>query len=116
MRKILSAAIFMLIVATSTFAQKEQPAAPKFTPVEIISAVEAAYPVNSVAEGTVILEVTVNPEGEIENVRVLKDIPSLTEPAKKAVHNWKFKAATWRGKSVAATIAVSFAFRTVVRY
>ena len=116
MKNYFAAAILLLFTVPAVSAQKETATPSKFTPVEVVSAVEAPYPINSVAQGTVILEVTVGKEGEIGSIRVLKDIPSLTEPAKKAVKDWKFKPATWNGKPVAGSIALSFSFRTVVRY
>ena len=116
MKNYFAAAILLLLGGLGASAQKESATPPKFTPVEVVSAVEAPYPVNSVAQGTVILEVTVSKEGEIGTIHVLKDIPSLTEPAKRAVKDWKFKAATWNGKPVAGSIALSFSFRTVARY
>lgn len=86
-------------------------AASFFTPVKVIANAPAPYPFFSVAAGTVVLEVTVDEAGAVKNISVLHDIPSLTEPAEKAVRRWKFKAATLDGKPVTTSMVASFAFR-----
>ena len=51
--------------------------------------------------GTVILETTIDTEGTVRNVRVLKGLPmGLTECAVKSVKAWTFKPATLDGKPV----------------
>ena len=114
MKRMLLLLAGVMVCAGALLAQKPAEEKPRFRGAEVISAVEVAYPWNSIAEGTVILEVTVDHWGEIEDVRVLRDVPSLTEPARKAVKKWKFKPATLNGKPVTATIPVAFAFRTQV--
>lgn len=84
--------------------------APKFVPPEILRTADAAYPVNSVAFGTVVLEVHLDTSGEIQSVRVARDIASLTQPALEAIKHWRFKAATLDGKPVASVLPVAFIF------
>ena len=69
------------------------PSASAFEPAEIVSATDVAYPIRSIAVGTVVLEVTVSEKGAVENVRPIREIQSLTETAVEAVRKWQFKPA-----------------------
>jgi TonB family protein len=82
----------------------------KYEPPAVLSTAEALYPLNSVASGTVVLEVELDKNGSIDSVRVLRDIPSLTAPAVAAVKKWKFSAAKLDGEGIASRIPVAFAF------
>ncbi len=114
MRRLLLLSAVTVLGAGALLAQQREEEKPRYTPIEVISAVTVDYPWNSVAEGTVILEVRVDKWGDIEDVSVLRDVKSLTEPAKKAVKRWKFKPATYEGKPVTGSIPVVFNFRTQV--
>jgi TonB family protein len=62
-------------------------------------------------EGTVVLYVTVQPDGSATPIRVLKSLGmGLDEKAIEAVQQWQFKPATKNGEPVAvvATIEVNF--------
>ena len=116
MQRVFIALAALTLFAALSSAQKpeEQKQARRFQPPEVISAVEADYPVRSIAWGTVILQVTIDPSGEIEQVKVIKDVKSLTPQAEKAVKKWKFKPATLDGKPVGSTIVVAFTFNPPV--
>jgi len=90
--------------------QAEKPAAPHYDPPQVISAVDATYPINSVAFGTVVLEVELSATGKIDRVDVVRDIPPLTESAEQAVKQWKFKPARLDGREVASSLPVAFTF------
>jgi TonB family protein len=83
---------------------------PKYEPPTVISTAEALYPLNSVASGTVVLEVELDKTGSIDSVKVLRGIPSLTAPAITAVKKWKFGAAKLDGYGIDSTIPVAFTF------
>jgi TonB family protein len=83
---------------------------PKYEPPSVISTAEALYPLNSVASGTVVLEVDLDKRGSIDSVKVLRGIPSLTGPAITAVKKWKFGAAKLDGYGIDSTIPVAFTF------
>jgi TonB family protein len=52
--------------------------------------VDPGYPVHSVAEGVVILEVHVGSSGRAERIDVVRPEPSLTDTAIQAVRQWAF--------------------------
>jgi len=88
----------------------QQPTPPPFHPPAVVSTVEPTYPVNSVAFGTVILEVHLSESGEIEQVRVLNDIPPLTRQAEQAIAQWKFRPARLGDRPVPSVVPVAFTF------
>ena len=106
----LVAAGIWLVAAPTQQAPTAEAGAPKFIPPEILRTADAAYPLNSVAFGTVVLEVHLDASGEIRSVRVARDIASLTQPALEAIKHWRFKAATLDGKPVASVLPVAFIF------
>ena len=74
------------------------------------SITDPGYPQNSIAEGTVVLEVTVDNVGHPINIRVIQDVPSLTENSKSAVRNWRFLPAVESGKSIEGKVVVAIAY------
>jgi TonB family protein len=81
-----------------------------FDPPSVVTAAEAVYPLQSVASGTVVLEVSLDDDGKITDIRVVRGIASLTESAERSVQQWKFQAAKLDGKPVLSKIAVAFSF------
>jgi len=76
---------------------------------------DGAYPVNSIAEGAVILDLQISPDGAVEQIRPVEEVPSLTEAARQAVGAWKFSPAVSGGKQVGGScIAVISFLRPVV--
>ena len=104
-----SAALFLVssALAGQESAKKELPG---LEPAEVVEVADTYYPPRSVAFGTVVLQVTVGESGEIEDVKVVRHIPSLTEEAVRSVRKWKFKPATLDGKPVRSVIPVAFTF------
>lgn len=63
-------------------------------------------------QGVVIVEATVDWEGYVREVRVLKGLPmGLDQAAKDAVKQWKFRPATRRGEPVDAYLTMTVQFR-----
>lgn len=61
--------------------------------------------------GTVTLQMQVTPQGQVEQIKVLKGLsPELDKRAIEAVRQWKFAPGTKDGKPVATTIAVEVEF------
>jgi len=69
------------------------------------------YPVNTVAEGVVILQLRIAPSGAIENIKVIRDVPPLTNAAQEAVREWKFSPARSEGQPIPGTAVVAISFQ-----
>lgn len=69
------------------------------------------YPINTVTEGVVILQLRIDPSGSIESTKVIRDIPPLTNAAQAAVREWKFSPAQSEGKPLPGTAIVAISFQ-----
>jgi TonB family protein len=111
MRRIHAAILSLTLSAGIDAAQhKNNQAVPQFDPPGVLSAVEAVYPLQSVVSGTVVLEVSLDETGKIIDLRVVRGIASLTEPAERSLRQWKFQPAKLAGKPVPSKIPVAFSF------
>jgi hypothetical protein len=81
-----------------------------FIPPQVSSGSYAVYPPNSVASGTVVLDVTIGKTSGVAKVKVIRDVPSLTLEAIRAVKAWGFSPATFKGQPIAAHLVVAFVF------
>lgn len=70
----------------------------------------ANYPPNTVASGTVVLQVHVTAGGQVSKVQVLRGKGVLTDPSVTAVKTWSFAPATYKGKAVGSDVAVALVF------
>jgi len=83
----------------------------------LISQLEPDYPEGARLahkEGVVILEATITPGGEVNNVRILRSAnPLLDAAAERAVRQWRYKPATLNGRAVSVylTVTVTFGLR-----
>jgi TonB family protein len=93
-----------------TLAKTEEPGTPSYEPVTIISSSEPVYPVMAMGSGTVVLGVSVDAAGEIQDVKVIKDSEGFRSSALEAIKKWKFKPATLEGKPVPSVVPVAFSF------
>jgi hypothetical protein len=82
----------------------------RFDPPAVVTATEAVYPLQSVVSGTVVFEVSLDDAAKITDIRVVRGIASLTEPAERSVRQWTFQAAKLNGKPVSSKIVVAFSF------
>ena len=55
-----------------------------------VTVVDPGYPLDAFGEGSVILQVTPNANGNVKDVDVVAGVPSLSEPTAAAVRDWKF--------------------------
>jgi outer membrane biosynthesis protein TonB len=81
-----------------------------FVPPDVVTAGEIPYPPDSIASGIVTLSIDLDAAGQIRNVQVLRDIPSLTDPSISAVKSWTFTPGKLEGKPVASSLNVSVVF------
>jgi TonB family protein len=110
MRSLLVFICFIGLVAGLGAAQEKKAESSPYDPPAVVSTVEAIYPLQSIASGTVVLEISLGDKGEITAVRVVRGIPSLTEPAESSIQQWKFRPAHLDGKPVQSKMAVAFSF------
>jgi len=73
--------------------------------------IEAAYPPNSIGEGSVALYTSVDAQGKIASTSVLEDVPSLTKPAIAALEQWKFAPGKQAGVNTDSAVIVVVTFR-----
>jgi outer membrane biosynthesis protein TonB len=97
--------VWVLCFAIHSFAQ-----AP-FKPPEVISASDILFPIQSIADGVVVLDASLDDKGAITGITVVRDVPSLTSPAISAIRTWKFSPATRPGKPEPSTMRVAVVFR-----
>lgn len=64
------------------------------------------------AEGTVVVEVTIDPRGNVSDARIVKPVfPSYDAAALRAAKQWKFQPATINGEPVESRMTLQFAFK-----
>jgi len=98
------------VAATLALAQRPEKLEPRFEPAQVVSTAPAPYPPTSIAEGTVVFEVTIGAGGSIESVKVVSGVASLTEAAQRSLRQWRFRPATLDGRPIRASIVTAFTF------
>jgi protein TonB len=83
----------------------------------LVSRVEPVYPpfaVRAQVQGVVILEATVDRQGRVEEVEILRSIPLLDDAAVAAVRQWRYSPLLLNGKPerFVLTVTVSFSLNT----
>src|SRR6266478_14597 len=81
-------AVVLVCCAIPTLAQTP------FKAPEVISATDIPYPIQSIADGVVVLDVSLDDKGAITGSTVMRDIPSLTSAATSSIRSWKFTPAS----------------------
>jgi TonB family protein len=85
-------------------------------PPELVSATDTQYPIQSVADGIVVLDVALDKQGVIGDLHTVRDIPPLTSIATSSVQSWRFKPSSRNGVPQNSMIRVVFAFRPPAYY
>jgi hypothetical protein len=82
-----------------------------FVPPGILSISYAAYPANTIAMGSVVVQATVKPDGSTGKVSVVRGLEGgFTPLAIDAAKHWKFQAASRDGRPVPSNVAIAFVF------
>lgn len=111
MRKFMTLACLAGLLASGGFAQQaDKQGRRHFIPPSMVTATEAVYSLQSVVSGSIVLEVSLDGDDKITDIRVVRGISSLTEPAEHSVREWIFQPANLHGKSVSSKIVVAFSF------
>jgi len=84
----------------------------EYVPVGVLWFDYPDYPVNSVAWGSVVFQVTVDSVGDVKDVNLLHGMTGFNNFALDALKKWRFRAATLRGKPVTSKTVVAFIFQT----
>lgn len=81
-----------------------------FQPADVKTGQYAVYPANSVAFGTVVLDVKVGADGSVAGIKALRGTGALADAATKAVQGWVFVPAKYGGRAVKSRAVVAFVF------
>ena len=108
MRRTRGATIAAVLVSTLTVQSARS--GPGFQPPSIASADNIAYPTNVMATGIVTLMANLDSSGNVQNLDVLRDVPSLTSVASAGVKSWGFTPALLDGQAVPSVLPVSVVF------
>jgi hypothetical protein len=83
-----------------------------YVPVGVLSFAYPEYPVNSVAWGSVVVQLTVNDSGAVKDVDFLHRMDGFSSLVSDTLKKWRFQAATFNGKPITSKTVVAFAFQT----
>ena len=110
MSKNIIGAVSAIAVVLSFAAALSGQEKPRFEPPQVLAAEEPVYPFNAVNPGTVVLEISLDPTGKIEEVKVVQAAPGFTQEAQRVIQKWKFKPARLNGEPIRSVIPVAFSF------
>jgi len=82
-----------------------------FKPAEVTSAPDIPYPIQSIADGVVVIDISLDATGAIIGTNVVRDVPSLTSAATSSIPSWKFSPALFHGRPVPSVIRIAVVFR-----
>jgi hypothetical protein len=82
-----------------------------YVPVGIVSFAYPAYPVNSVAWGSVVVQLTVDDSGDVKAVEFLHGMAGFNNLVSDALKKWRFQSATLDGKPIKSKTIVAFIFQ-----
>jgi TonB family protein len=82
-----------------------------YVPVGVLSFAYPAYPVSSVAWGSVVVQLTVDSSGEVKGVDFLHGTDVFNNFVSDALKQWRFQAATLNGKPITSKTVIAFAFQ-----
>jgi outer membrane biosynthesis protein TonB len=83
-----------------------------FRPADVQKAIYAAYPTNTVASGTLVLDVKVGADGSMVGATVLGGEAGtpLSGAVTRALRGWKFSGGSYGGKPLVTHVEVAFVF------
>ena len=93
-----------------TFAGSASPSTPNFVPPKVVSSVTPVFPTMAMGGGTVVVSVSLDANGEIQDVKILEGSEGFNFSALEAIKQWKFKPAMLDGKAIPTTLPVAFSF------
>jgi outer membrane biosynthesis protein TonB len=82
-----------------------------YAPAQITAASYALYPPDSLATCAVVLSLSISRTGQVQKVRLAKDVAALSPAALAAVKSWKYAPATLNGQPISSRLIVAFVFQ-----
>lgn len=82
----------------------------KYHAAGLAQAGDIGFPVNAKTPGFVTLDVSVDANGGLQNIAVVRDLPPFTDAVIGAVKTWQFTPALLDGQGVPGTVRVDVAF------
>lgn len=83
-----------------------------YVPVGIVSFDYPTYPVNSVSWGSVVVQLTIDEEGNIAKTAFLHSMGGFNDLVSEALKKWRFQTATFDGKPIRSKTVIAFVFQT----
>jgi outer membrane biosynthesis protein TonB len=112
MRKPIAVVASLFLASSSLIASSQTQSSPAriFHSAEVVTASDIGIPLNSAANGSVELYLTISATGTVDEVIVARPLASVTESTFRAVKTWTFAPATMRGKAIASRLTVVVVF------
>jgi hypothetical protein len=82
-----------------------------FLPSKISNCSWAAYPLNSVVQGSVILDARINPTGRVTHISPVWKVEALTRTSLHTAKSWTFEPAMLKGTPIAVDAVIGYVFR-----
>jgi hypothetical protein len=82
-----------------------------YTTPRIVSVAYPQYPVRAVRSASVIVQVSLDATGAVQDTQVLYDMATFTQLSLEAIPFWKFEPARWRGAPVPSKVVIAFVFQ-----
>jgi len=92
--------------------RSESTAHGNYVPVGVLSFAYPEYPANSVAWGSLVVQLTVDDSGAVKNVDFLHRMDGFNSLVSDALKKWHFQAATFNGKPITSKAVIAFVFQT----
>ena len=92
--------------------QSESSARGNYVPVGVLSFRYPEYPANSVAWGSVVVQLTVDSSGAVKDVDFLHRMEGFNALVSDALKKWRFQTATFNGKPITSKTVIAFVLQT----
>jgi len=83
-----------------------------YIPPGILAVAYPAYPIDAASVGAVAVQLRVNADGKIDNLKIIRAFPPFTRFSLDAAKKWQFRPATLNREPVASNIAIAFVYAT----
>ena len=108
--KVIFGVFTALSLLAVTLARTEETGTSSYEPASVVSTSDPVYPAMTMGPGTVVLAVSIDADGEIQDVKVTQNSEAFKSSALDAIKKWKFKPATLNGKPVPSVVPVAMSF------